>query len=139
MSNTCGLCNKEYNKQYLSRCPVCGFNSDKELKKSEVVNNDKLQEIKRDFEWGIKAAGEGQGYTNLDDESVSWLISQLEQAQAEIERLQADNQQLVECLEWYGDFENFQTNVVDQWQPITPIISDLGERARQALASVNKE
>ena len=133
MSNTCGLCNKEYNKQYLSRCPVCGFNSDKELKKSEVVNNDKLQEIKRDFEWGIKAAGEGQGYTNLDDESVSWLISQLEQAQAEIERLQADNQQLVEALELIS------TRTISQFMNFSMMAGNMQNTARQALASVNKE
>ena len=37
-----------------------------------------LNEIKKDFEWGIKAAGKGQGHTNLDDEQVLWFIEQAE-------------------------------------------------------------
>ena len=91
--------------------------------------SDKLQEIKDDFAWGIKAAGQGQGYTNLDDEQVSWLIEQLEQAQA-------SNQKLVECLEWYADDENYEVDVVNQWAPIEPVSEDRGQRARHVLSEV---
>lgn len=37
-----------------------------------------LGEIKKDFEWGIKVGGNGNGYSNLDDEQVEWLINRVE-------------------------------------------------------------
>lgn len=46
-----------------------------------------LEEIKKDFEWGIKCAGKGQGYANLDDEQVEWMISTIEGLKGEVERL----------------------------------------------------
>ncbi|MBW8350760.1 hypothetical protein K0H71_15090 [Bacillus sp. IITD106] len=43
------------------------------------MDKERFEEIKQDFQWGIKVAGKGQGYTNLHDDDVSWLISTVEE------------------------------------------------------------
>lgn len=40
-----------------------------------------LDEIKKDFAWGVKVGGKGDGHNNLDDEQVEWLIKQVEKVQ----------------------------------------------------------
>lgn len=97
-------------------------------KEKVIYVSDKLQEIKDDFAWGVKAAGQGQGYTNLDDEQVSWLIEQLEQAQSA-------NQKLVECLEWYADHYTHAKLDTNNFE-FAYIEKDKGRRARTVLQEV---
>src|SRR5690606_41070990 len=52
-----------------------------------------------------------------------------------IEELQAANQKLVECLEWYGD-ENTWYETETNRAGIPPIDLDEGQRARQTLSEV---
>jgi len=41
---------------------------------------------------------------------------------------------LVEALTWYGNKGNYKVNVTDQWEPVTPIDKDAGQRARSLLS-----
>lgn len=74
----------------------------------------------------------------FDNADKQYLKKEREAAELrrKLEQSQASNQRLVGCLEWYGDVEHYQTNVVDQWQPVNPVMSDLGERARDTLSEV---
>lgn len=45
-----------------------------------------LQEIEKLMEWGIKVCGDGQGYTNLDDEVVFKLIEKVKRLNKELEQ-----------------------------------------------------
>ncbi|MEK3890232.1 hypothetical protein [Bacillus sp. FSL K6-3431] len=51
-----------------------------------------------------------------------------------IRKLHDENERLREALEFYADIETYNTNVIEQWEPVIPINRDVGERARQALA-----
>lgn len=121
--------------------------------------SDKLQEIKL---LAQNAMATGTGHVDLTTYALTWLIKQLEQAQAEkevivkelgemtlliesetywanlleqVNTLQADNQKLVACLEWYAE-EN--TWLEPDGAGILPIDYDEGHRARTLLAELKQ-
>lgn len=50
------------------------------------------------------------------------------------EKAWAESQyQLHEVLEFYADSKNYEVNVIDQWEPKVQIMTDGGDKARQAL------
>lgn len=83
-----------------------------------------LQEIEDQFNWGVKAAGEGQGYTNLDDESVLKLIATVRRlqdalkgsaiitktARSQIKRLEEQNSVYAQVLQIIANGEMSETN-----------------------------
>lgn len=50
-----------------------------------------------------------------------------------INEARAENKRLREALEFYASTKTYETDVVSQWEPVTLINQDLGEKARQAL------
>ncbi|MGG4552581.1 hypothetical protein [Paenibacillus humicus] len=58
---------------------------------------------------------------------------------SQVERLQEENHAMKEALKWYGDKKTYETNLNDQWEPVTLIDQDLGEKAREALSHLKGE
>ena len=50
-----------------------------------------------------------------------------------VNRLEHENKRLREALEFYASEKTYETDVTNQWEPVTLIDSDNGKRARQAL------
>lgn len=120
---------------------------------------DKLQEMKNNLS-DFLHFNPNRSEVPVDVEEYLWLIEHLEQAQATIQKLdellygvsgrkvddfnrqlketQTANQKLVEGLQWYAAADHYQPNVVDQWQPITSVLEDKGQRARTLLAELKR-
>lgn len=47
--------------------------------------------------------------------------------------LKQQNQKMRRALEFYADPASYETNVVDQWEPVVPVNKDSGVIARNAL------
>lgn len=92
--------------------------------------SDKLQEIKL---LAQNAMATGKGHVDLTTYALTWLIEQLEQAEAENERLKADNQKLVKAL------ENIQSQKYSFYLDGDEMSYKLQEIARQALTAVKQE
>ena len=68
------------------------------------------------------------GIINVDD--LVQEIVKLEQLNGVLIN---QNKRYREALGFYADQKTYETNVVDQWEPVTPINNDKGLKARQAL------
>ena len=82
-----------------------------------------------DYEWIIQQA---ERVEKLDYENKG-LKHQSEQQGADIAVLEHENQRYKQALEFYADKKTYETNVTDQWEPVTPIFKDNGKIAREAL------
>ncbi|WP_373894439.1 hypothetical protein [Virgibacillus sp. CBA3643] len=50
---------------------------------------------------------------------------------------QEENQRYKQALEFYADKDNYEVDVINQWEPVRPVVKDNGEKARQALEDDN--
>lgn len=48
-------------------------------------------------------------------------------------KIEAENKRLREALEFYASRENYQADVVNQWEPVVAVDKDAGNIARKAL------
>lgn len=91
---------------------------------------------------GFSNAHDSEAIANAPTD-VAWLISQLEQAQAENDRLKVDKQKLIEVAEYYADKKNHQYSIEytgdieEIWEDLEILTNpDSGEFARQVLREV---
>jgi len=70
-------------------------------------------------------------HTDIDNEVIN-SIKLLKAAQAEIAYLQAENEQMRQTLEWYGDLANYMD--ADPPDYNSRVAHDRGKKARRVLA-----
>ncbi|GIN74015.1 hypothetical protein J14TS2_44900 [Bacillus sp. J14TS2] len=116
-----------------------------------MTDQERLEEIQEQFDYGAKNGFEDYNVALAD---IKWLISTVVEQQKLIahwkkgfenenkiagrlrkkfERLEKENARLQKTLEFYADKKTYETNVTDQWEPITPIDQDQGDKARREL------
>ncbi|GIP55928.1 hypothetical protein [Paenibacillus vini] len=79
---------------------------------------------------GYKSAITGWGKVLQTKEDASLIAN----APTDISYLLSEVERLQTALEFYADEKTYETNVVDQWGPVTKIDFDSGERARTNLS-----
>lgn len=82
--------------------------------------NDRIQEIREALQHRRTSSIYEAIYRDNHESYITFLLS-------EVERLQ-------QALGFYADIKTYETNVVDQWQPVALIDIDLGDKARTALS-----
>lgn len=76
------------------------------------------------------------GHTDVSTGEHSCPCCSELELEKQLEQAQATNQKLVKGLAWYGQKTIYETDVLNQWAPIKPILVDCGERARKLLIEV---
>lgn len=107
--------------------------------------SERLEDIKKRTSDIVDYGGE------IDHMDVAWLLSRVEELEEENKNYwkacsawevlesygRKENERYRQALEFYADKDNYEVDVISQWEPVIPVVKDNGEKARKALEDDN--
>jgi len=99
--------------------------------------NEQIKELQKDVKEWEEVDKAWSEVSNKAIDKKDQRIEELEQANARgnghVKACEERIEELEKALEFYANGKNYETDVINQWEPITPILKDEGEKAKQAL------